>query len=445
MLTQEENELLTRTGPGTPMGELFRRFWLPAALSEELTPDGPPLRLTILHEDLVAFRDSDGRVGIIDGYCPHRRARLYFGRNEESGLRCIYHGWKFDVLGNCLDTPSEPPEFDLRDKVRMKAYPAREWGDVVWVYMGPRDKMPELPQFEWCRVPASHRTVARWVQECNYFQAMEGEMDPTHGPMLHQWFDGSASRLNGLRPGLSQFNGAGRPSYGFAPRITIKEAAHGLVSGSYVPNAGGEGYRWRLNRWLAPIYSLIAAAAYPVGGRCWVPIDDEHLTAFQYLWNPDRPLTEEERRRLQPNGVEEKEYSPALDRCVYWLPNGYALDTWRDRRNRENDYLQDRELQRTKNFSGVPAQRTQDACVVERQGEGPIADRSREYLGSSDKTIIAMRRKLLQMVWELQDGVEPANACHPEHYVVRALEVVSPHTDLDKVMEEHATDLMVPV
>jgi hypothetical protein len=320
----------------------------------------------------------------------------------------------------------------------MKAYPAREWGNVVWVYMGPRDKMPELPHFEWCDVPSDHRMVIRWIQECNYFQAMEGEMDPTHGPMLHQWFDGTTSRITGIR----KSNGTGRPVYGPAPRITVTEVAHGLLSASHVPNAFGDGYRWRLNRWLAPIYSLIAAPAYPVGGRCWVPIDDEHLTAFQYLWNPDRPLTEDERRRLQPNGIDEKEYSPALERCVYWLPHGYAVDTWRDKRNRENDYLQNREFQRTKNFSGVPAQRTQDACVVERQGEGPIADRSREYLGSSDKTIIAMRRKLLQMMWELQDGLEPATATSPERYYVRALEVVSPHTDLDKVIEEHDTDLV---
>src|SRR5437867_4091887 len=166
MLTKEENEILTRTGPGTAMGELFRRFWIPALLVEELpAPDCAPLRLTLLGEDLVAFRDSEGRIGILDAYCAHRRSRLFFGRNEESGLRCIYHGWKYDVVGQCVEMPSEPAESDFKRRVRLKAYPAREWGDVVWAYMGPPAHMPELPQFEWCRLPASHRLVHRWIQE----------------------------------------------------------------------------------------------------------------------------------------------------------------------------------------------------------------------------------------------------------------------------------------
>jgi hypothetical protein len=217
--------------------------------------------------------------------------------------------------------------------------------------------------------------------------------------------------------------------------IVSQEVSHGLLSASYVEEGGGL-RRWRINRWLAPFFSLIAAPSDPRGGRCFVPVDDSHVMVFQYLFHPERPLTEAEVRRLQPNSPEKKEYTPALERCAYPLPNGYVVDTWRDARNLGNDYLEDRRLQQTTNMSGIPAQRTQDACVVERQGEGPIADRSRELLGSSDRSIMAMRRILLRAAQELLDGVEPANARHPENYSVRALEAVSPHTDLDQVLDE---------
>ena len=166
MLSKADNQLLTQTGPGTTMGELFRRFWLPALISDELAqPDCPPLRIKLLGEDLVAFRDSTGRVGVLDAYCAHRRSRLYYGRNEESGLRCLYHGWKFDAAGNCVDMPAEPADSAFKDRIRLKSYPAREWGGVIWLYMGPPELMPELPLFEWCQVPPSHRTVTQWMQE----------------------------------------------------------------------------------------------------------------------------------------------------------------------------------------------------------------------------------------------------------------------------------------
>ncbi|MDE2901105.1 MAG: Rieske 2Fe-2S domain-containing protein, partial [Chloroflexota bacterium] len=138
MLSQHDNELITKTGPGTPMGEYLRRYWVPALLSRELPePDCPPVRLKIMCEELVAFRDTNGDVGIVDNYCPHRRASLFFGRNEECGIRCVYHGWKFDINGDCVDMPSEPAESNFKDKVKIKAYPAEDWGGFIWVYMGP--------------------------------------------------------------------------------------------------------------------------------------------------------------------------------------------------------------------------------------------------------------------------------------------------------------------
>src|SRR5919202_6261410 len=175
MLSIEENELLTRVGPGTPMGELLRRFWLPALLSDELPDnDGDPIRTRTLGEDLVAFRDSNGKVGIVDAYCPHRRAPLFFGRNEESGLRCVYHGWKFDVDGQCVDMPNEPPESSFASKVHIRSYPCVERGGVVWTYMGKPDERPELPEWEWASLPAAQRHLSMRVQFCNWLQALEG-------------------------------------------------------------------------------------------------------------------------------------------------------------------------------------------------------------------------------------------------------------------------------
>src|SRR2546421_3442729 len=186
MLSKEDNELLTRTGPGTPMGELFRRFWLPALLPSELpTPDCDPIRFRILGEDLIAWRDSNGQPGFVANNCPHRGASLFFGRNEENGLRCVYHGWKFAVDGTCVDMPNEPAESDFRGKVRAVAYPTVERGDVVWAYLGPTEYTPDLPELEWTRVPASHRYVTKRIQFSNYLQNVEGEVDSSHVSFLH--------------------------------------------------------------------------------------------------------------------------------------------------------------------------------------------------------------------------------------------------------------------
>ena len=186
-MTPEENELLTRVGPGTSMGKLFRRFWLPALLSEELpAPDCAPVRVRLLGEDLVAFRDTEGRVALLGPYCAHRGAPLYYGRNEENGLRCVYHGWKFDVTGQCVDMPSEPADSNFKDKVRVKSYPTREWGGVIWAYMGPPERVPDRPPvLEWGLVDADHRRVVKNFQECNYLQALEGDIDTAHVSWLH--------------------------------------------------------------------------------------------------------------------------------------------------------------------------------------------------------------------------------------------------------------------
>ena len=204
MLSAEDNELMCRVGPGTPMGTMMRRYWIPALLTNELpVPDSPPVRLRLLGEDLVAFRDTQGRVGVLEELCPHRRASLWLGRNEDSGLRCVYHGWKFDVDGVCVDLPSAPEGETYRHKINIISYPCVEAGDLIWAYMGPKDKQPPFPEFEWAKLPKANRYVTKFIMECNYLQAMEGDYDPGHGPFLHTKIDGS--------PQVPQFNVQVRP------------------------------------------------------------------------------------------------------------------------------------------------------------------------------------------------------------------------------------------
>src|SRR5690349_6485550 len=185
MLSREENERLVRTGPGTLMGDLFRRYWLPALHSWEIPqPDCPPVRVKLLGEPLVAFRDTEGRIGLIAEFCAHRGVSLWFGRNEECGLRCPYHGWKYDVTGQCVDLPSEGEESGMRQGIKLKSYPCVERGGVIWTYMGPPEERPPLPNFEWVHLPPSHRVTTKRCQQTNYLQAMEGALDSVHSGFL---------------------------------------------------------------------------------------------------------------------------------------------------------------------------------------------------------------------------------------------------------------------
>ncbi len=241
MLTREENELLTRTGPGTAAGALVRRYWIPVLSASELAePDGPPLRVKLLGERLVAFRDTSGRVGLLAEFCPHRTASLFFGRNEECGLRCVYHGWKFDVDGNCVDQPSEPEASRFRGKIRQIAYPCIERGGVVWTYMGPPDQRPPFPALEWTEVPVSHRFVTRHLQECNWLQALEGGFDTSHLSFLHS---GTVGAPGGRAMGL--------PS-----RYEVIPTDYGFVAGTGRATDEG-GMNWTANVMLLPFHKLI--------------------------------------------------------------------------------------------------------------------------------------------------------------------------------------------
>jgi phthalate 4,5-dioxygenase oxygenase subunit len=400
MLSREDNETLTRIGPGTPMGNFFRQYWLPALLSSELPAlDGPPKRLRILGEDLIAFRDTGGRVGLLADHCSHRGASLFFGRNEEVGLRCVYHGWKYDVDGRCIDMPNEPPESNFRDKIRHPAYPCREQNGTIWTYLGPRKDPPPLPDLEWLSLPPGHYVFQKTMRECNWAQAMEGDMDDAHVSFLHARFsvgagDGQASQYMHTRR---------------APELDVRDTEAGVMYA--VRRDAGEENNWRIKHWLFPSFSMITTGTpgdrRTLPGHMWVPIDDENTMQWGVRWNPTEPLTD---KQIEAGAVSTVEH----------LPNGTGyLDQWRPVANSTNDYLLDYELQRTKQFSGVPAVPLQDKAITESMGR--ILDRSREHLGSTDAMVIRIRRRLLAMAKELRDeGVTPPGVDQPELYRVRS-------------------------
>ncbi|OYW98151.1 MAG: ring-hydroxylating oxygenase subunit alpha, partial [Rhizobiales bacterium 32-66-8] len=266
MLSKADNEFLTRAGKGTPMGEMLRRFWMPALLSEELPErDGPPKKIRILGEDLLAFRQTDGRVGIVEPHCPHRGANLYYGRNENCGLRCSFHGWKFDIDGNCVDLPTSPPESAYKDTIKLLAYPTREWADLIWVYMGPRETMPELPQLELGLVPAGHRFVTKKWQDCNWVQSLEGAIDTSHFSFLHKVLatDDEAARRAMSRAALSD---QAKPDDRVRwvqndprPRFSVLGHDTGLVIAGGRKTDGPDLY-WRIAQFLMPNHAYTPAA-----------------------------------------------------------------------------------------------------------------------------------------------------------------------------------------
>jgi phthalate 4,5-dioxygenase len=405
MLSREENELLTCTGPGTPGGNYFRRYWLPALLASEVpVPDCPPVRLRLLSEDLIAFRDTDGRVGVIDEFCPHRRASLFWGRNEECGLRCVYHGWKFDVNGACVDMPNEPPEYGFNNKMRNAAYPTREYGGLVWVYMGPPDQTPELPWLEWARVPASHRYVSKRLQETNYLQAIEGGIDSSHSNFLHASVE--AFRLTDDYVARVRNSDNLRAKYHLldkAPRFTVKKTGYGLVI-AVRRNAEDDAFYWRITQFLLPSHTMIPhQKGLSINGHTWMPRDDRSCWVWTITWNPDGPLSEEDREAIGKETFVHTRVDPV---------------TFRPLRNRDNDYQIDRELQRTSSMTGIHGFAAQDQALQESMG--PVVDRTRERLGTSDTGIIAMRRLLLQEVRALAEGHEPEAAHHGDAYWVRS-------------------------
>jgi phthalate 4,5-dioxygenase oxygenase subunit len=414
MLSTAETELLCRVGAGTPMGEMMRQYWLPALYSWELETDGRPVRVRILGEDLIAWRDSDGKPGFIAENCPHRGASLFFGRNEESGLRCVYHGWKFDTAGRCVDMPNEPPESNFKDKVQARAYAAADWGTITWVYMGPRQKEPPgLPEWEWCTLPPaqlqhSHKTV----YECNYMQALEGELDTTHVYFLH-------SRLDPDR----------QPSYGLfvadkAARLEILDTPYGVMYGAR-REEDSESYYWRTTQYLFPIYGM-----FPGGGEdgtvplsIYLPIDDHHTLHWGLRWHPKQTFEGDGRARPVPI----KESGELTGGVGPMKPEqkGRWFANWWPEANPDNDFMLKPEVQKTKNYTGLPSVRLQDNAVI--WSMGPIMDRTKEHLGTADATLIRVRRRMLRAAEALRDGgVIPPGVEDPALYQVRSCQAILP-------------------
>ena len=319
----EQNELLTRTGPGTPMGELFRRYWLPALLASELPgPDCPPVRLKLLGERMVAFRDTEGRLGLIDEFCAHRGVSLWFGRNEESGLRCPYHGWKYDVTGQCVEVPSEPMESGFCKKIKLKSYPLVERGDLLWVYMGPPEEQPPLPEWEFATVPAEQSYTSKRLQECNYLQAMEGGIDSSHVSFLHSGALNTDPLFKGSKG--NQYNLGDKK-----PVFEVVESEGGLYIGAR-RNAEDGKYYWRITPWVMPCFTMVPPRAdHPMHGHFWVPMDDENCMAWSFDYHPVRALSELEREAMEAGkGVHVR------------VDKGF-----RPLQNKDNDYLIDRAAQ----------------------------------------------------------------------------------------------------
>ena len=382
----QDNELLTRTGPGTPMGDVFRRYWIPALMSSELPErDGAPVRVKILGERLIAFRDTDGKLGLMDEFCAHRGVSLWFGRNEENGLRCPYHGWKYDTTGQCVEVPSESIESGYCNKIKLTAYPLIEMGGILWTYMGPPELQPEPPMYEWATVPEGHSFVSKRAQQCNYLQAMEGGLDSFHSTFLHKMSVGEDPLLKRDPLSLKLLKADTQPEF-----IPLESPA-----GLYITtrrNADPENYYWRVTQWLMPCFNLFPPyEGNPYGGHAWVPIDDEHCFTWSWDYHPERPLTAEE--------IEAMKGGKGIHSLT--IPG-----TSRPLANMDNDYLMDRAAQKArKTFCGVMGVAEQDAAVQESMGA--IEDRTKENLVGTDNGIIMTRNRLLKAVRAVQAGNAP--------------------------------------
>ena len=404
MLRKEQNDLVSQTGPGTPMGQLFRSYWIPALLTEQLPGnDSPPVRVKLLSERLLAFRDSNGKYGLIDEFCAHRGVSLWFGRNEEAGLRCPYHGWKYDVTGQCIDVPSEPPESGYCQKVKLKSYPLVERGGVLWTYMGPPEKQPPLPEWEFATVPRSQSFVSKRLEECNWLQALEGGIDSSHVSFLH-------------RDNLESdplFKGAAGNKYNLsdlAPVFEVVESAGGLYIGARRRAETGR-YYWRITQWVLPFFTMVPPRGdHPVHGHFWIPIDDENCWAWTYDYHATRPLTAAERNAMR----EGKGVHAVVD-----------PGTYRPVANKDNDYLMNREAQKAGHtYSGIEGIAIQDSSLQESMG--PIVDRTKENLVSTDNGIIMARHRIMRAAKALAEKGTTPPGVDTAHQRVRSASVVLP-------------------
>jgi len=410
-MRQKDSDDLVRVGPGTTMGRLMRQYWLPAAMSSELKRDGAPTRLMLLGEQLIAFRDSAGKVGVMDHKCPHRCASLFLGRNEEGGLRCVYHGWKFDTEGNCVDMPSVPAERDFKHLVHAKAYKAVERKGLVWVYMGERKEAPPLPQIEATLLPETEVTINFVQRECNWLQALEGDIDTCHFGFLH-----AGSIDAGMLPddALLRYTVTNR-----APDYQVSDTEVGTMYAAYRDGRPGETY-WRFANFMLPFWTQTPQGKFAthLHNRAWVPMDDTHTMFVSLRWKHEPAFVTDDRTG---------QMMPGFSRVFDYLPNSTDwYGRWRLNGRPENDWLIDRAAQASGgNFTGISGIHAQDQAVTESMG--PITDHLSEHLGPSDMMIMRTRRRLLGVARALaKDGTVPPGVDDPEKlYPVRSGDFLS--------------------
>jgi phthalate 4,5-dioxygenase len=383
--SRQEHAALAQVGRGSMVGDYLRRYWVPALLSQEIPdPDGPPVRIRLLGEDLVAFRDTSGRPGMLAEHCPHRGASLFLGRNEEGGIRCSYHGWKFDIAGNCLDSPNAP-ELASTPAARQVSYPCQEAGGVLWAYLGPPDCAPALPDLGFLSAAGDSRFAMKRWQDCHWLQALEVDIDSSHVAWLHreEMLADPAEPKSALI--LAQT----------APDFAVAERDYGLLIGAR--RRAGEADYWRVNQWLVPWYTFIPSesADEVLGIHAWVPVDDEHCWVWGFSWHPRRALTAAELAdwRAGRGG-----------RFPELLPGSY-----RPRRNAGNQWELDREAQRSgRLWMGIEGNQEQDDAITASMGTA--YDRTREHLVGTDLGVIATRQRLLAAAAGTREGREPPGA-----------------------------------
>ena len=398
MTSARDNAELTRVGPGTLMGDLMREYWIPACLSSELEPGAQPIRLLLLGEQLIAFRDKQGRVGLMDHRCPHRCASLFFGRAEGDGIRCIYHGWKFDAEGRCLDQPNLPPDQQFKDRVHAAAYKVVERGGLIWTYMGPRAEAPLLSDIESLALPESERVVRCHQRECNWLQALEGDIDTSHFSFLHL---GSLEAHEIPADSLHRYNLVDR-----APRYHVKDTDWGTMYTAYRPVGDGQVYH-RFSHFIFPFVTLPPDGTFAdhIQGGIWVPMDDTHTMVFTFFWT---------KRSVSLRIMKDGSPIPGSVSPMDYLPRGTGwYDRWRLKASLDNDYMIDRAVQEGGTYSGIQGLVAQDQAVTESMGA--VVDRGREHLAPSDRMITMTRRRLLNAAHDLRDhGTVPPGVDRPE-------------------------------
>lgn len=413
MLSREDNERLVRVGPGTPMGSLMRLHWIPFLRSGDVQPDGQPHRVRLLGEDLVAFRDTSGRVGLVSHACPHRAAPMVFARNEHDGLRCVYHGWKFGVDGKCIEMATERADSPLCRNVKIKAYPVRERNNILWAWMGPEGEPPPLPELEWNLVGPEQIHVSMRIQECNWLQALEGEIDSAHAAVLHARVDGDST--------INQW----RQAQDLVPTFECAQHPSGVQIAAR-RKAGDDSDYIRVNQFLLPFYTLVPPQTqYPeLSGHAWVPVDDHHTLALMFTYHPAKPLPEKSRRMFSEGHRGWDSGHPA-DTSFEPRPVTHPYPHFWSKYNRANAYQFDYASQVSQRMSGMPGLWVQDAAA--QSGVDTIVDRSQEMLGTSDLGIARTRRLLLDAARKLEaEGQRPASATDPQSMMWRAVSITLP-------------------